>query len=117
MQSQNRFFDDLSKVATGAAGTLAGIGREMEQLIRKQMEKFVGGLDMVTREEFEAVKELAARARAEAAELRARLDAMQGVTKTAETAESGPDGGFAELDPTAQEARNRDQRSDDGQQE
>ncbi len=77
MQSQNRIFDDLSKVASGMVGTLAGVGRELEGLVRQQVEKLVGGMDFVRRDEFEAVKEMAATARAEADALKARLDALE----------------------------------------
>lgn len=73
MQSQNRFFDDLSKVASGMVGTLAGMGREVEAMVRQQVEQFVGGMDFVRREEFDAVKDMAAAARAEADALKARL--------------------------------------------
>ena len=83
MQSQNRFFDDLSKMATGAMGTLAGMRREMETAMRQRMEEFIGGLDLVKREEFDAVKEMAARARAENEELKARIAALEaGTPKT-----------------------------------
>ena len=81
MQSQNRFFDDLSKMATGAMGTLAGMRREMETAMRQRMEEFIGGLDLVKREEFDAVKEMAARARAENEELKARIAALEAGTK------------------------------------
>ena len=78
MQSQNRFFDDLSRLATGAAGTFAGMSREMETRFRERMREMMGDMHMVTREEFDAVKELAANARAEADALRARVDALEG---------------------------------------
>ena len=77
MQTQNRFFDDLSRLATGAAGTFAGMGREMETRMKERFQEMLGGMDLVTREEFEAVKEMAANARAEANALRARLDALE----------------------------------------
>lgn len=83
MQSQNRFFEDLAKLATGAAGTLAGVGREMEGSMRQAFERMVGGMDLVTREEFDAVKAMAATARAEAEALKARLDALEGKTTPA----------------------------------
>jgi len=99
VQSQNRFFEDLAKLATGAAGTLAGVGREMESSMRQAFERMVGGLDLVSRDEFEAVKAMAATARAEAEALRARLDALEGqIATSSET---------AELDPTADEAKAR----------
>ena len=83
MQSQNRFFDDLSRLATGAAGTFAGMGREFETRFRERMREMVGEMDMVTREEFEAVKEMAANARAEADALRARIDALEAAAAAA----------------------------------
>jgi BMFP domain-containing protein YqiC len=78
MQSQNRLFEDIAKLATGAAGTLAGVGREMEASMRQALERMIGGMDLVSRDEFEAVKAMAAAARAEADALRARLDALEG---------------------------------------
>lgn len=76
MQSQNRIFEDIAKLANGAAGTFAGAAREVEAKFKERVQRAVGGMDFVSRDEFEAVKEMAALARAEAAELRARLDAM-----------------------------------------
>ena len=77
MQSQNRIFDDLVKMVNGAAGTIAGIGREAEASTREKAKEWIGGLDFVAREEFEAVKAMAAAARDEADALRARLDALE----------------------------------------
>ncbi len=78
MQSQNRFFDDLAKVINGAAGTLAGVGREAESSARERAREWIGGLDFVARDEFDAVKDMAAKARAEVDILKARLDALEG---------------------------------------
>lgn len=78
MQSQNRFFDDLAKVINGAAGTLAGVGREAESSTRERVREWIGGLDFVARDEFDAVKDMAAKARAEVDALKARLDALEG---------------------------------------
>lgn len=77
MQSQNRLFDDLAKVVTGAVGTIAGVGREAEAGARERAREWIGGLDFVSRDEFEAVKAMAAAARDEADALRARLDALE----------------------------------------
>jgi len=77
MQSENRFFDDVAKVLNGAAGTLAGMGREAEASMRTRARDFVGGLDIVSRDEFEAVKLMAATAREENAVLRARIEALE----------------------------------------
>ena len=82
MQSENRFFDDLAKMVNGIAGTVAGAGREAEAAMRDRAKEFVGRMDFVSREEFEAVKQMAATARAEAEALKARLDKLEGVAKT-----------------------------------
>ena len=77
MQSQNRFFDDFVKVLNGAAGTMAGMGREAEAGFRERLREWVGGLDMVSRDEFEAVKAIAVAAREENQQLKARIDALE----------------------------------------
>ncbi len=77
MQSDNRFFDDFTKFINGAAGTMAGMGREAESSFREKMKEWIGGLDFVSRDEFEAVKAMAAAARDEAEALKARLDALE----------------------------------------
>jgi BMFP domain-containing protein YqiC len=81
MQSQNRLFDDFVKMMNGAAGTFAGMTREAEGAMRERAREWVGGLDMVSREEFEAVKAIAVAAREEATLLKARLDALEGSAK------------------------------------
>lgn len=82
MQSENRMFDDLMKVVSGAAGTLAGVGREAEQSARSRAREWIGGLDFVSRDEFEAVKAMAAAARDEADTLRARIDALETASRS-----------------------------------
>ena len=77
MQSENRLFDDLVKLVNGAAGTIAGVGREAESATRERAREWIGGLDFVSRDEFEAVKAMAAAARDDADALRARLDALE----------------------------------------
>jgi BMFP domain-containing protein YqiC len=77
MQTRNRMFDDAVKVAGGAVGTLAGIRREIETLARQQMERILSSMDLVTREEFDAVREMAIKARAEQEELAKRLEALE----------------------------------------
>ena len=81
MQSENRFFDDFVKVLNGAAGTVAGMTREAESAFRDRMREWVGGTDMVSRDEFEAVKAMAVAAREENLALKARLDALDGGAK------------------------------------
>jgi len=78
MQSQNKMFDDLVKMVNGVAGTMAGMGREAEGSMREKMREWVGGMDFVSREEFEAVKAMAIAARDENEALKARLDALEG---------------------------------------
>ena len=77
MQSENRLFDDFVKVMNGAAGTIAGMGREAESAFRDRMRDWVGGLDMVSREEFEAMKAIAISAREESAALKSRVEALE----------------------------------------
>ena len=78
MQSENRLFDDFVKVMNGAAGTIAGMTREAEGAFRDRMRDWIGGLDMVSREEFEAVKAIAVAAREENQALKARIEALEG---------------------------------------
>jgi len=77
MQSEKRLFDDLAKMINGVAGTVAGAGREAEASMRERMREWVGGLDLISREEFDAVKEMATKARAENEVLKKRLDAFE----------------------------------------
>ncbi len=83
MQSQNRFFDDLARVAAGAVGALSGVKGEVEARLREQLERVLAGMDLVSRDEFEAVKAMAANARSaqedlvkRVAELESRLAAL-----------------------------------------
>jgi BMFP domain-containing protein YqiC len=78
MQSENRFFDDIVKVLNGAAGTFAGMTREAEATFRERMREWVGGLDLVSRDEFEAVKAIAVAAREESLALKAKLAELEG---------------------------------------
>lgn len=78
MQSDNRLFDDFAKFVNGAAGTIAGMAREGEAAARERAKTFLGGMDFVSRDEFEVVKAMAVAARDEADALRARLDVLEG---------------------------------------
>jgi BMFP domain-containing protein YqiC len=89
MQSDNRLFDDFVKMVNGAAGTLAGVGREAEASARARAKEWIGGLDFVSREEFDAVKAMAAAARDEADALRARLDALEAKSARKGKADTG----------------------------
>jgi BMFP domain-containing protein YqiC len=77
MQTENRFFDDMARMAGGALNALTGLKTEMEAHFRQQMESFMGGMNLVSREEFEAVQALAAKAREEQEALAARLAALE----------------------------------------
>lgn len=93
MQSDKRIFDDLSKFLNGVAGTVAGMGREAEAGFRERTREWVAGMDLVSREEFDAVKQMAATARAEAEELKARvaiLEAAGGKVKPAAKSAAKP---------------------------
>lgn len=90
MQTENKFFEDLSKVATSALGTIAGVGREVEENARRRAREFVAGADAIDRDEFEAVKATATAAReaveslkAEIAALRAEIAALKPAAKAA----------------------------------
>ena len=76
MQNDNKLFEDLSKVATAAMGTLAGASREFSGLARERMKDFVGAGD-ISRDEFDAVKAMAATARAEVEALKADVAALK----------------------------------------
>jgi BMFP domain-containing protein YqiC len=77
MQSENRLFDDLSRLINGAAGTIAGMGREFEGQARERAKTWIGELDFVSREEFDAVKAMAAQAREQVVALEARIAALE----------------------------------------
>jgi BMFP domain-containing protein YqiC len=77
MQSDNRLFDDFVKFVNGAAGTMAGMAREGGDAARERAKEWLGGLDFVAREEFDAVKAMAAAARDEAEELKSRVAALE----------------------------------------
>ncbi|MFN3277672.1 MULTISPECIES: accessory factor UbiK family protein [Paracoccus] len=76
MTTQNRFFDDMSKLMTNAMGVAQGARTEAETAMKGWIDRWLADRDFVTREEFEAVREMAIKARTENAELKARLDAM-----------------------------------------
>jgi BMFP domain-containing protein YqiC len=77
MQTRNPFFDEFAKLATGAAGVAQGVGEEARSFWRAQVERIIADMDMVRRDEFDAVKDLAAAARTEVDALKARLEALE----------------------------------------
>jgi BMFP domain-containing protein YqiC len=96
MQSENKMFDDFVKMVNGFAGTMAGMGREAESSAREKMREWMAGADFVGRDEFEAVKAMAAAARDENEALKARIAALEakagsvdGATKRAPRSKPG----------------------------
>jgi BMFP domain-containing protein YqiC len=77
MQTQNRFFDDLARMAGGTLGLLTGLRTEVEAMVRQQMQRLLGDMQLVSREEFEAVKEMAAKARVEQEAAEKRLAVLE----------------------------------------
>lgn len=90
MQSENRILDDLAKMVTGVAGTVAGMGREAQEAMRERTKEWAGGLDMVSREEFDAVKQMAANAREEADALGKRIAVLEAAMATANKGKAAP---------------------------
>jgi len=77
-QTSNRIFDEMARLMNDAAGVAQGVRREFDTLFRAQAEKMLRELEVVSREEFEAVKEMARLAREENEALKARIDALEG---------------------------------------
>ena len=75
--TQTRFFDEMAKLMTNAAGAAQGVRREIDTLIQAQLERVLNGMELVKREEFEAVKAMAQKAREENDALSARLSALE----------------------------------------
>jgi BMFP domain-containing protein YqiC len=76
-QTSNRLFDEFARLMNDAAGVASGVRREVDTMVRNQAEKWLRDLDLVKREEFEAVKEMARLAREENEALKARLAALE----------------------------------------
>ena len=81
MQTENPMIADFVKLLNSAAGTIAGMGREASETAREKAKEVFGGLDFVSREEFDAVKDLASTAREEVETLKARIAALEAAAK------------------------------------
>ena len=81
MQSENPLLADIAKLLNSAAGTVAGMGREARDAARERVKEAVGGLEFVGRDEFDAVKDMAAKAREENEILKTRLAALETALK------------------------------------
>lgn len=77
MQTNNRFMDDLAKVANSAVSTLAGVKGEVEAIVRQQLDRLLSDMDLVHRDEFDAVQAMAAKARTEQEKLEKRVKALE----------------------------------------
>ena len=77
MQTENRFFDDLARMASGAFGTMASLRAEFENQVRQQLDGLLARMKLVTREEFEAMQAMLAKAREEQEKLAARVAALE----------------------------------------
>lgn len=77
MQTTGRLFDDLARVANGAAGAVSGVKDEIEQLVKARLERVLADMDLVTREEFDAVKAMATKARQEQETLSKRVEILE----------------------------------------
>ena len=76
-QGPNRIFDEFAKLMTDAAGAAQGMKKEAEAAFRSQAEKFLNDMDLVKRDDFDAVQEMASKARSENEELRSKVDALE----------------------------------------
>jgi BMFP domain-containing protein YqiC len=76
-QTSNRFLDEIARLMNDAAGVASGVRREFDTMVRNQADRILRDLDVVKREEFEAVKEMARLAREENEALRARIEAIE----------------------------------------
>ena len=100
VQTTNRFFDEVARLMNDAAGVAQGVRREFETLFRTQAERWLRDLDLVKREEFEAVKDMARIAREENEALKARVAALEAAlaggaaTPSQPQSPNGPSGGF-----------------------
>lgn len=101
-QTQNRVLDEIARLFTNAAGAAQGVRQEVETLIRSQAERLVADLDLVAREDFEAVRDMARLAREENEALKLRIEALEAqlarkargsaAVRTAEPADGANDG-------------------------
>jgi BMFP domain-containing protein YqiC len=94
VQTTNRFFDEMARLMNDAAGVASGVRREFDTLMRNQAERILRDLDVVKREEFEAVKEMAQLAREENEALKARIAALEAArAASAPASAAGPAAG------------------------
>jgi BMFP domain-containing protein YqiC len=88
--SSSRILDDLGRLMTDAAGVASGVRREIDGVVKSQIERLLRDADVVTREEFEAVREMAVLAREENEALKARIEALEKAGSSAPKAKTAP---------------------------
>ncbi len=99
VQTTNRFFDEVARLMNDAAGVAQGVRREFETLFRNKAERFLRDLDLVKRDEFEAVKDMARLAREQNEALKARVAALEAALAAKPAASSAPSGPGPEMNP------------------
>lgn len=100
MQTKGRIFDDIARVANGAAGTFSGVRHEIEGIVRQRLERVLADMDLVTRDEFETVKDVAAKARLEQERLEARVAALETELRAAREAAPAKRAGARKAKPS-----------------
>lgn len=90
MQTENRLFDDLARVASGALNTLGGLREEIEARVRERVERLANDMDLVSREEFDAVRTMAVKARSEQERLEARVVELERLVETLQEKKAPP---------------------------
>ena len=93
MQTDSHLLDDVARVATGAMGAASGLKGEIDAMIRRRLEAILARMDLVPRDEFDAVKEMAARARSENEELAERLARLEAKLAAGDAAAEEADDG------------------------
>jgi BMFP domain-containing protein YqiC len=105
VQTTNRFFDEMARLMNDAAGVAKGARREVDTVIRAQAERILRDLDLVRREEFEAVKDMARLAREENEALKARLEALEAATNRSPGASPSVPAPSASAEPAVSEGK------------
>ena len=86
MQTDSHILDDVARVATGAMGAASGLKSELDAMVKRRLEGILAQMDLVPRDEFDAVKEMAARARSESEALTERVAQLEAKLAAAEAA-------------------------------
>ena len=107
MSGNRRLFDDVAKIATSAAGVVQGAGREAELLLRQRLERVLDRMDLVTREEFDVVKEMASKARLENEILFERITALEKVIHEGDAEFKTEGGKKSKREPGVKKPRNK----------